>query len=244
MKTLSAKVTFFFIFSIISSKVSSAKNNAYSFDFSYLSTDTSYNYFARPNSADLNNRIDLPKNKSTSATRYFIEKNNGSWSWTALYAPLEINYQFNSNKDFLFNETGFSRNSKTTVVYKFNSYRFGIRRNRNMNNTRFYYGGILKIREASLCVVQSNASDCYENIGPVPLLNIGFEQQGQLFYIKSNLDGLYSSRGSAYDINIETGLSLSFFKIGMGVRMLGGGANSDKVKNFAQFRSIYLNLNL
>ena len=76
----------------------------------------------------------------------------------------------------------------------------------------------------------------------MPLLNIGFEKSFGSLFLNSNLDGLYSSKGSAYDANIELGLDLNLLSLSFGVRTLGGGADNDKLINFARFQSYYLKL--
>ena len=208
-----------------------------------LNSNTAYNYFSLPNDNE-SNRIDLPQLKNAKAYRLFYEKKWTTWSMTVLYAPLEVEYNFTSDKNFKFNNSNFATNQNTTTTYKFNSYRLGLRKNYSIGSSRFYYGGLLKIRDAKLCVSQASITDCYDNVGPVPLLNAGLELNGQHFYLHSNVDGLWSSRGSAYDLNIETGWIFNKYFIGLGFRMLGGGADNETLVNFAQFQSIYLSLTI
>ena len=207
----------------------------------YLSTNSNYNYFSLPN-ANEQNRVDMPKDISGQAIRLFYESKISTWSWTLLYAPLSIDYNFNSDKNFTFNNTNFSTNTSTSVNYKFNSYRLGYRRNIGKKFNRLYYGALIKIRDARLCVSQGISNDCYDNIGPVPLLNLGFEKTIGSIFMNFNLDGLYSSKGSAYDANVELGLNTNIADMGFGVRMLGGGADNETLINFAQFQSFYLKL--
>ena len=208
-----------------------------------LNSNTAYNYFSLPNENE-SNRVDLPKIKGDRAIRLLYEKRWTSWSLTALYAPLELDYNFIANKNFKFNNTNFSSNQTTITTYKFNSYRLGLRKNVSFSDSRFYYGGLIKIRDAKICVKQNITTDCYDNVGPVPLLNLGFELNGQHLFFHGNIDGLWSSRGSAYDINLESGFLWNHFHIGLGYRVLGGGANNETLVNFAQFQSLYLSLTL
>ena len=207
----------------------------------HLSTDTSYNYFSLPNDNETN-RVDLNKLEGQTAFRLFFEKEYQSWSWTLLYAPLTIEYNLTPTKSFLFNNTNFSANQSSTISYKFNSYRAGYRRISRTSFGRFYYGGLLKIRDAKICVSQTSTTDCYDNVGPVPLLNLGADYSGELVFLNFNIDGLFSSKGSAYDANIEFGFKLKYFNLGVGVRVLGGGADNETLVNFAQFRSTYINI--
>ncbi len=213
------------------------------YKLSYLSSTTSYNYFSLPNNNE-QNRFDINETSSVSNYRLFIEKYFSSWSLTLLYAPLKIDYSQLSDKNFSFNETNFSAGIDTNIKYKFNSYRLGYRKNYFNGKSRFYWGALLKIRDAEICVSQQSVSNCYDNIGPVPLLNLGAELYGDLFYSKFNIDGLFSSRGSAYDANVETGINFNTFSLGLGFRILGGGADNEKLVNFAQFQSWYLGITL
>jgi hypothetical protein len=206
----------------------------------YLSSGSTYNYFSIPPSSG--NRIDLPDTTKNGAIRVFYEKGYKDWSWTLLYAPLELEYSFTSRKTFTFNNSNFSSNTATTVKYKFNSYRLGYRRIKRFNNSRLYYGGLLKIRDAKICVAQSSLTDCYDNIGPVPLLNFGFDLSNDAYFLGANVDGLFSSKGSAYDINIEAGKIFNSFKVALGTRRLGGGAENETVLNFAAFQSYYFSI--
>ncbi len=210
-------------------------------DIEFLNTESMYNYFSLPNNNE-ENRIDMPKGTSGSAFRVFYESDVNKWSYTLLYAPLELDYKFVSEKPFYFNNTVFARDSLTSVKYKFNSYRAGVRRNYGTKSNRFYLGGLLKVRDAKICTSQGIIENCYDNIGPVPLLNIGLEKSFGHFFLHSNIDGLYSSKGSAYDANIELGLNLNLLSLSFGVRTLGGGADNDKLINFARFQSYYLKL--
>ena len=207
----------------------------------YLSTDTSYNYFSLPNDNEAN-RFDLIKLKGQSAFRLFFEKEYKSWSWTLLYAPLNVDYNITPSSDFRFNNTIFSANQISTINYKFNSYRVGYRKINRFGIGRFYYGGLIKIRDAKLCVTQGDTNDCYDNVGPVPLINAGADIYGDLLFASFNIDGLFSSKGSAYDANIELGVKLNYFNLGIGARILGGGADNETLVNFAQFRSTYINI--
>lgn len=214
-----------------------------SFKTEVLSTSTNYNYFAIPN-PNVGGRIDTSQGKSIFAYRLFYEKDFGSWSWTLLYAPLEADYSFNATKNFEFNNTNFTLGQATTIDYKFNSYRLGFRKIHGSAGRRFFYGGLIKVRDAEICVNQASGSSCYDNVGFVPLLNLGFDLSGDLLFLSANIDGLFSSRGSAYDANVEVGVKLNSFTLGMGARMLGGGADNEKVLNFAQFQSYYLSITM
>ena len=129
----------------------------------------------------------------------------------------------------------------TKVKYQFNSYRIGYRRNYFWSRAKLWFGGVIKVRDADLCVTQNGNQNCYDNVGPVPLLNIGarFIIINNL-YGEFNFDGLASSRGSAYDLVADIGMKVMGVDLLLGGRLLGGGAKNDKVENFANFSYLRL----
>ena len=69
-------------------------------DIEFLNTESMYNYFSLPNENEAN-RIDMPKGTTGNAFRIFYESSVGKWSYTALYAPLELDYNFVSENLFI-----------------------------------------------------------------------------------------------------------------------------------------------
>jgi len=128
------------------------------FKVEILNSGSTYNYFSIPSSSE--NRVDLPDTKKLGAFRIFYEKGYKDWSWTLLYAPLALDYSFTADKNFTFNKTAFDTGKKTNVFYQFNSYRLGYRKIKRFGMSRFFYGGVLKIRDAEICVTQSGRSSC------------------------------------------------------------------------------------
>jgi hypothetical protein len=203
---------------------------------------TTFNFVQIPNNDS--NRITLPTDKKITGYRlsgtYDIGANNFLYF---LIAPFEKVYQFQSNKNFEFNNTSFTTNTDTEFTYKFNSYRLGYFWSGQTQFIKYWYGFVGKIRDAKTRVTQGTLSDEFSNIGFVPLLGIGFE-----LFLTENItifhhtDALGASQGSAYDSQLDFRYAFSpKDQLGLGMRILGGGADNDTLKNFAQFEFVTLN---
>ena len=202
---------------------------------------TNFNYFQKPNNNE--NRVDLESNKNSTSLRLSFKYNlNKNWQLYLLYAPLKLNYEFISKKDFNYNNSNFQKNKTTNVSYKFNSYRIGFLRNYKKENFKWWYGFVGKIRDAEIKVSQANKSDSFDNVGFVPLLSLGIEYYlSKKISLYSQLDGLAAPQGSAYDFNIDFRYKIqNHSSISIGNRTLGGGADNDSLKNFANFNTYYL----
>lgn len=203
-------------------------------------TSTLFNSFSIPTNRA--NEINISRDEQVTSYRItgFMDLASGNQLYF-LYAPLSVKYNFVSSKNFVFNNSSFSTNTDTTVNYKFNSYRLGYMWKFKSNSFDYWLGVVGKIRDADIEVKQSAKNDNYDNVGFVPLLSFGFD-----FKILNNLsiyshtDALGSTQGSAYDSQLEIKLNLSSLSFSFGKRILGGGAENEKVYNFAQFDTYYL----
>ena len=202
---------------------------------------TGYNYFQKPNKDS--NRQDMPQEAGNFyyRIRTFYDLKN-DWMVYGLLAPLTIDYSYDSDKNFVYNNQSFLK-GKTDVSYKFNSYRLGMLKKFIYENYSWWGGATLKVRDAHIIVKQGAKEEKFSNIGLVPLLSIG----GEWYFTEhigvwSHFDGLAASQGSAYDLSLELRFRVNnnhFFSIGK--RILGGGADNDELKNFALFESNYMN---
>lgn len=202
-------------------------------------TSSQYNYFAVPNEDA--NKVDLPEAGFDSYRLTAWLDVSDSTHFYFLFAPLTGSYDFRSEDSFRFNDTNFATNTATTVDYKFNSYRVGYFKSFKFSSSRVWLGGVFKIRDAFIQVTQGSSRDKFSNVGPVPLIGLGGEYyfpEGLKLY--THLDALGASQGSAYDWQIEVRYKL----LGLGYRILGGGADNDRVLNFAQFNTSYLSINI
>lgn len=205
-------------------------------------TTTNFNRFSIPKSQD--NQLSFKETDALTSYRLtaFINLANNNQLYF-LYAPLEVSYDFTSNKNFTFNKTNFVQGQKTSAKYKFNSYRVGYMWNYGQNALKYWLGVVAKIRDADISISQGSNKDNYDNIGVVPLFSLGFEfDLLSTLSIYSHTDALGSSRGSAYDSQLELKWKLNDISASIGKRILGGGADNDRVYNFAQFDTNYVKL--
>ena len=215
---------------------------ASSLNFDVAQTSTIFNRFSIP-SSELN-QLSTPTDKIALSYRFtgYFDLASANKLYLMI-APLEVSYSFKSTKNFRFNKTDFSTDTDTEVAYKFNSYRIGYLWHWNASSFRYWLGVVAKIRDAKISVSQAAQSDSYDNIGFVPLASIGFDWKlFSNFSLFHHTDALGASQGSAYDSQLELKYSWGSFASSVGKRVLGGGADNEKVYNFAQFDSYYLRM--
>ncbi len=203
-------------------------------------TDTVFNRISIPSSQT--NQLSLPEDESLTSFRLtgFMDTKNGNQIYF-LIAPLEVQYQFKSDKSFKFNDTNFTNNTQTKFNYKFNSYRIGYLWTWKTDSLKYWIGAVAKIRDAKTEVIQGSQSDSFSNIGLVPLLSAGLNLKlYKELYLFTHTDALGSSRGSAYDSQVELKYQIQDYSTSLGKRILGGGADNDDVYNFAQFDTYYV----
>ena len=205
-------------------------------------TESIFNRFAIPNTSE--DRISLEAEDKLASYRVtgFFNLSSGN-QFYILIAPLETEYNFTSNSNFEFAGNDFSDATETKVNYKFNSYRLGYLWKWRGSRFDFWIGLVCKIRDAEIRVTQGITTSAYDNVGFVPLASMGFELR--LFdwlSMFSHTDALGATQGSAYDSQLELKLNLDSFSLSFGKRILGGGADNDKVYNFAQFDTMYSRL--
>lgn len=201
------------------------------------SVGTGYNYFQIP--GDTGTRVNLPKGGSNLFFRL-----SGGFAISdqslirVLIAPLKVAYNLTPTANIEFNQQTFSANETTKVEYKFNSYRVSYIYHFKTDSTlKPRIGGTLKIRDAYIRVSQDGVSSTRSDLGLVPLLNLGAEWViHDKWAFDFDLDGLASPQGRAFDGLIESKYSVAEkSKLGLGYRFVEGGADNNKVRNFALF---------
>ncbi len=204
---------------------------------------TNFNYFQKPNLDS--NRVNLPEGNTSTIMRLSGRYQcSEKWLVSFLIAPLSLKYDFISTSNFTFHSTAFTSGQATTVRYRFNSYRLGaLRTFEPYKNLTLWLGPILKIRDAKLSVEQAGLKDSFSNVGPVPLIGFGIKWQIiPRLSIYSYTDALAASQGSAYDSQLELQWAVAqTHQLSFGKRIVGGGVDNEKLKNFAQFDSLYTN---
>lgn len=165
---------------------------------------------------------------------------------SALYAPFKASVSGVSSQEINFREEVFPINSSLSGVYKFNSYRLSYRYSFfKSNDLQMSVGFTAKIRDAKIALEDGltlAAND--KNIGFVPLLyfdlNYFFAENWRLVF---QLEALAAPQGRAEDALLKVAYNLTDdLDIGLGYRMLEGGADNDKVYTFAWIHYLVFSL--
>ncbi|MGB3586747.1 MAG: hypothetical protein WBA23_09415 [Tunicatimonas sp.] len=160
---------------------------------------------------------------------------NNKHTFSALFAPLTVNYEGEFNREVTFLNQTFLANTPVEAAYQFNSYRLTYRYE-FARKGRFQWGigATAKIRDASIQLRSANRSEEKTNVGFVPLINFRAE-----WFAKERLsivlvgDALASPQGRAEDVLLAAYLYPNRrVTLKAGYRILEGGANNDEVYNF------------
>jgi len=133
----------------------------------------------------------------------------------------------------------------TSATYRFDSYRLSWRRTVHEDPQWVVKAGFTgKIRSAEISLRQGSTSASRTDLGLVPLLHLHAQRRlGERSRLVFEGDGLTSSRGRAFDLSLRYAHDL---RPGLaafaGLRLLDGGADNEKVYNFARFT--YLSVGL
>lgn len=159
-------------------------------------------------------------------------------------APLSASYRTVTERALVFNGATIPAGSAVDVDYKFNSYRLGYVHRFPFSDWFQLQAGILgKIRDAKITVAGRGVGSAYDNVGFVPLLNVGARARlGGPWAIRLDLDGAAAKQGRAFDGALEAFYETSAPDTGLsaGVRVLEGGADNDKVNTFALIHYAFL----
>jgi len=168
-----------------------------------------------------------------------------------LWAPLvfDVNGRFSELTNF--NGQAFAANVDTAGSYKFNSYRLGYIYHVNPgSSSRWRLGIVAKIRDAYVSVTQGSTVSKKANIGFVPLIHLGFENDfSENLILNFDVDALGASQGRAIDALVAlryklTHSSTQNLNVYIGYRTIEGGANVEEVYNFAWIHQGVLGLDV
>lgn len=155
-----------------------------------------------------------------------------------LYAPLETKSAGSVANDIFFEGVVFPSNTELVGAYKFNSYRLTYRYD-IVQKPRFEFGlgFTAKIRDAKISLSSPDLYSEKTNVGFVPIINFRLLwKMDDKFGLLVDGDALAAPQGRAEDVLIAATYKLSDnFGIRAGYRILEGGADNDKVYNFALF---------
>lgn len=203
---------------------------------------TGYNYFRIPNNS-ANSRFDLPEGDFIPAFRLYASLPvSENWNLRFLFAPLKVNYKYRSSSTTTFQNASFAADTDLDVGYQFNSYRASIIRNISVNDQfKWHWGFTAKVRDAFISVASSTTNARKDDLGFVPLLNLGLDWTFYKDFVLSfDLDGLAGGPGRAFDGRLDVQKSVSeSWTLGLGYRFVEGGANVEQVNNFAYFHQVF-----
>ena len=136
-----------------------------------------------------------------------------------------------------FQDTTFSANTPTTGSYMFNSYRVSYWSTvLQSKNEIWRVGGTLKVRDARIALRQGSTYAESYNLGIVPLVYLSGERKlSERWKLLFDADGLAAPQGRAFDIGLFLAHTLTpKTDLTLGVRTLEGGADNERVYNFAK----------
>lgn len=155
-----------------------------------------------------------------------------------LFAPLETKSEGSVPNDIFFEGVVFPANTELVGTYKFNSYRLTYRYD-FVQKPRFEFGlGITaKIRDAKIALSSPGLTSEKTDVGFVPIINFRLLWKiDDKFGLLLDGDALAAPQGRAEDVLIAATYKFSDnLGIRAGYRILEGGADNDKVYNFALF---------
>lgn len=164
----------------------------------------------------------------------------------ALYAPFSIRKGARLKETTVFVDSIFPEGVETEGYYQFNSYRltysYALEKRGDWD---LRWGFTAKIRDAEVTLSQGSLMAGKRNIGFVPLVN--FQASRGLsdnFLFRFDVDALAAPQGRAIDLAlfIERPIANSQFVLFGGYRTVEGGADNDKVYNYAWIHSLTIGL--
>lgn len=166
---------------------------------------------------------------------YVGHKWNERHELRALYAPLAVDLSGKFDKSVDFQGTTFAANTETSAYYKFNSYRLTYAYHfEHPGSWRLALGFTGKIRDAEVRLTQGNLYASKKNVGFVPLVNFQARRSlGENWTFRFDMDGLAAPQGRAFDAGLFLERTWETFTIFSGYRTIEGGADNDRVYNFA-----------
>ncbi len=156
----------------------------------------------------------------------------------ALFAPLTLSGSGRLDKPVDYNGLTFPAGTPLESVYRFNSYRLSWRYGlKEGERWRIGLGLTAKIRDAFIQLSGGGQSTRNSNVGFVPLLNFFVEWRfSPPFHIVLEGDAAAAPQGRAEDVLLALVYQKSEkWEWRAGYRILEGGADNDRVYNFALF---------
>ncbi len=162
-----------------------------------------------------------------------------------LVAPLHVEGSGTLDEPVSFRGKDFAAGLETKASYTFNSYRLGYRyllaENRSWS---LHVGATLKIRDAQIRLRQGSTVGTRSDLGFVALLHADVEWRPRPGWrVTADLDGLAAPQGRAFDFALTLHRDLNqSVAVGVGYRLLEGGADNDDVYTFSMFHQVFVSL--
>jgi hypothetical protein len=156
----------------------------------------------------------------------------------ALFAPLTLSGAGRLDKPVDYNGLNFPAGTPLESVYRFNSYRLSWRYGlKEGERWRIGLGLTAKVREAFIQLSGGGQSTRNSNVGLVPLLNFFLEWRfSPGFRLLLEGDAAAAPQGRAEDVQLAIVYQRNpNWEWRAGYRILEGGADNDRVYNFALF---------
>jgi len=161
---------------------------------------------------------------------------NERHGFRVVVAPLKISDTSVLDKPVLFAGESFDPDVATDATYKFSSYRLTYRyRFYNGPTWRWKIGFTGFIRDARIALQQGDSFAEDTDVGFVPLVHLRGEGRfTDQWRFVLDFEGLGASQGRAFDIAAKLSYALSDnWELGFGYRTIEGGADVERVYNFA-----------
>lgn len=228
------KFFYFLCFFMFSQNFLLASSGDFILDFELSNVWNTYNKVAIPKSTgtkfSLPDTVDLKTKVAPRLSLFYNITKRHTVGF--IYAPLSIRGTGILENEISFNGETVPEKTEVNAKYRFNSYRFRYLYSLIKNDsTNFNLGFTAKIRDAGIYLNNTAKT----NLGFVPLIFLGFSYKLYSYIIiESNLDAIISPQGRAEDFYIGFLLNpTNSFSFKVGYRLVEGGANVDKVYNFA-----------
>jgi hypothetical protein len=153
-----------------------------------------------------------------------------------VYAPLQVEGTGTLAQSLRFADADYAAGLPTEATYKFNSYRATYRwRVKDTEQSNWNLGFTLKVRDARIALRQGEIASGKSDLGLVPLLHFYGEQRlCDRWSFIVDFDGLVAPQGRAFDLALKAGYDVNRdWRLSVGYRTLEGGADNDRVYNFA-----------
>jgi len=155
-----------------------------------------------------------------------------------LAAPLSYTETGEFDQPVRFAGESYEPGRSVEATYRFDSWRASYRyRFKQGDRWSWWVGATLKVRDAEIRLQQGEIASQDENLGIVPLLHLsGLRRLAERWSLLLDLDGLAGGPGRALDLSLRLRYDLGErWRVALGYRLLEGGADVDRVYNFAWF---------